>query len=132
MDKKLNLNLSLGKSAFSKLLKNLSWMFFLLFVVLLVLEGMEVQKSVALISELSQEPQAALPKHSSLDRIDFDTYNKNLQKEQNAQNFVPSGDIPYDPFNGIGTPQSGPIPTSTPVVIPIASSTLSTATSTGH
>jgi hypothetical protein len=129
MDKKFNI----GKFSIGKLFKNLSWLFFAVFLVLLVFEGLEIENSVGLVMQLNQAPQTALPKKNSLDRIDFTTYNKNLAKVQNAQNFTPSGGITYDPFNGIGTPPLPPAPaTSTPIIIPIATSTPSAASGTSQ
>ncbi len=51
-------NIEINFKSIGGLLKNLSWLFFAIFLVLLVFEVMEIQNSVSLVVLVNQEPAA--------------------------------------------------------------------------
>jgi hypothetical protein len=92
---KLNLNIDI-KSLQSRFVKNLSWLFFAGFLVLLIMECFEINQSVQIILNSNQQPAPASQEQGV--RINFDAYNKAVSKIQAGQNFVPSGGVASSPF----------------------------------
>jgi hypothetical protein len=122
--KNLNINFKFSKANFFGLFKNLSWLFLVVFLVLLAFEAVEIQTSVSLIIQLNQTPTAVIPKKNAVASIDFATYQKNLQRVQDAKNFTVTDGITYDPFNGLGSPPAPGSALGAPTSTPVTTSTL--------
>lgn len=84
------------KNLFGRLGKNLAWLFLALFLALLALEVLEVKKSVSLALSSGQQPE--IVSHQQGVRIDFNSYQKAIQKIQSAPNFVPDAGSVNNPF----------------------------------
>jgi hypothetical protein len=72
----------------SGLAKNLSWLFFAAFLLLLVLEAFEVNHSVQIILSANHNPPETVQQQGV--RIDFTDYNSILQRIEQAPNFTPT------------------------------------------
>ena len=96
MAKLPSLNSATLKIFFGKFLKNLSWMFFAAFLVLLVFEFFEVKSLVKLVLSVSQPP-APFSSQKGV-RINFENYNQVVGRIQQADSFVPTGGITKNPF----------------------------------
>ena len=104
MDLKSVTKINLSTDLFRKIFRNLSWVFFLAFLVLLVFEGFEVNKSVSLVLQVNQTPAvSATASGSHTNRIDFNAYNAAVQRIQSGQTFIASTTIANDPFSVTGT-----------------------------
>ena len=80
-----------------RLTKNLSWLFFGAFLLLLVLEAFEVKQSVQIILNANQVSAPVVQEPNV--RVDFTDYNTILQRIQQAPNFTPSASSSMpDPF----------------------------------
>lgn len=114
--------IKLSTGIFGKVFRNLSWLFFAAFLVLLVLEGWEINNSVSLVMQVNQTPDiGGAVGGNSANRIKFDAYNMALQRIQLGQTFVASTTQISDPFSVSGT-----------VAPPPAAAQPITSTSTGH
>lgn len=93
-----NISISLGglKNFSGKAVKNLSWLFFAVFLGLLVLEIFEIQNSTAIIFGVNQAPPVAGVEKGI--RINFDNYNAVVGRINQASAFTPSGGISKNPF----------------------------------
>ncbi len=87
---------------------NLSWLFFVIFLILICLEILEIKNSVSLI--LTVNKPAPLPVVSSdpSSRVDFSSYDQIIGRIQAAQNFQPTNAPTSNPFaDPTSTPLSG-------------------------
>ncbi len=87
-----------------RLTKNLRWVFFVIFLILAVFEITEINNSVQVALQAGKEPVAASKEKGV--RINFDDYNRIVQRIQEAQYFQPTGGIAADPFTSSATPVS--------------------------
>ena len=109
---KLNLSLN-PKQILSKLTQNLGLLFFVTFMILLVLEGVELKKSVDIVVNLNQEVPP--PVEVKGVRINFDNYNLVVERIERAETFRPTGGITKNPFNpeaSIDTSSPAPAPST--------------------
>jgi hypothetical protein len=133
MAKNINLKLSGIKISAAGVAKSLGWVFLGAFLILVVLEGFEINRSVQLIYAAGEEPPLVSQEKGV--RINFDNYNDVVNRIEQAPNFVPTGGIYTDPFHGNGqksgllnqiTPPT-PVPdltsTTTPTSTPTSTST---------
>lgn len=97
MDKNISIKLSDLKAYLSAASKNLGWVFFIVFIILLVFEGLEVKTSLGIVSNLNQQPPIASSQRGV--KINFETYQQIVKRLQSAQNFQPTGGI-LGPFFG--------------------------------
>lgn len=108
-----NLNLSGFKDIFGNFFKNLSWLFFVFFLMLLVLEIFEIKTSVGIIYNINQSP-TVVSKEKGV-RINFEAYNKVVNRIESVPNFQPSGGITRNPFaDSTPAPTQQPTPTPQP------------------
>jgi hypothetical protein len=120
MAKNININLGSLKDFWAKLVKNLNWLFFAGFLVLLVMEFFKLQTSVSVIMGVNQAPLNTVTQKGI--RINFDGYNQAVARIQQASTFTPTGGITNNPFSLTpiapvpATPQASTTPaaTSTP------------------
>ena len=91
---KLNLDI---KSLFLKLTKNLNWLFFAGFIILVIFEIVKISTSVQIILKSSQEPIVSVSKEKGV-RINFDNYNFSVNRIKAAGNFSPNINIRQNPF----------------------------------
>ena len=91
MDKNISIKLSDLKAYLSAASKNLGWVFFIVFIILLVFEGLEVKTSLGIVSNLNQQPPIASSQRGV--KINFETYQQIVKRLQSAQNFQPTGGI---------------------------------------
>lgn len=96
MKKNPPINFGLLKNFSGKLVKNLSWLFFAIFLVLLVFEFFKVQNSVAVINSINQEPPLVGVEKGI--RINFENYNQVVDRIQQASIFRPTDGITKNPF----------------------------------
>ena len=124
MSKNVTINLNSIKSLGGKITKNLTWVFFVIFLVILVLEITQVKNSVSIILGFNQEPVGAAQQQGI--RIDFNSYSQAVNRIQQAASFQPTGGITHNPFSlnqagvssasaltSTATPQSVTAPPST-------------------
>ena len=95
--KTINLDLKQFKNLSGQLAKNLRWVFFAVFLLMLVLEVVQIKNSVSIVSNVNQTP-VALGSEPGV-RINFDNYNKAADRIQQAATFQPTGGITNNPFN---------------------------------
>ena len=90
-----NLNIS---NLLGRLAKNLSLLFFALFLFIVLLEIFEVNKSLQIILSANKMPETQVA-HQGI-RVDFTDYDTILQRIQQAENFTPnaSSSTMPDPF----------------------------------
>jgi|GEM_PF-2354581 hypothetical protein len=111
--KKINLNSAGLKNFFEKFAKNLRLVFFAVFLLMLVLEAFQVKNSVSIIFNVNQAPPVQVTGQQV--RINFDNYNKAVERIQQAAVFEPTGGITNNPFNPSQTlPKPTPAASSTP------------------
>lgn len=96
MAKNISINLVGVKNFFGSLIKNLRWLFFAAFLFVLVLEAFQVKNSISVISNINQVPPIA--GHEKQVRINFDAYNKAVDRIQQTATFQPTGGITKNPF----------------------------------
>ncbi len=96
MAKDITINLVGLKNFFGKMTKNLTWLFFAIFLILLVLEGFKIQNSTAIISGINEAPPLTVVERGI--RFNFDNYKLALEKATQDANFVPTLDIQKNPF----------------------------------
>ena len=96
MAKNINLNLDGVKNFLGSLIKNLRWLFFAAFLLMLVLEIFEVKNSFSVVSNINQAPLVA--GHEKQVRINFDAYNQVVNRIQQAATFQPTGGVTKNPF----------------------------------
>lgn len=117
MPKNININLGSFKDFSAKLVKNLNWLFFAGFLVLLVMEFFKLQTSFLVIMGINQaSPNTVIQKGI---RINFDGYNQAVARIQQASTFQPTDGITNNPFSLtpiVPAPQASTTPnaTSTP------------------
>lgn len=128
MAKNINLKLTGIKISAAGIAKSLGWIFLAAFVVLIILEGFEVNRSVRLIYAAGQEP--LLPSQEKGVRINFDTYDEIVSRIEQAPDFVPTGGIYADPFHGNGQ-RNGPVIKTSPSVPTATTSPNSTTSPSG-
>ena len=107
-------NISL-KSFFGKFTRNISWLFFIGFLALVLLEAFKVNTSVQFIFQSNQEAPRPTPDKSV--RINFEGYDYVINRISEGERFVPSGGLVKDPFNSgapINQPNISPQPQSGP------------------
>src|SRR5580700_3844896 len=102
--KDIKLDLSSVKDVGAKFGKNLSWLFFAAFLLVVVFEIFEIKNSVDIALNVNQAPIAVQTQKGV--RINFDAYNQALSRIQEAQNFTPSATTTPDPFSV--PPPAGP------------------------
>ena len=84
----------------ARLAKNLSWLFFAAFLLVLILEAFEANQSVQIILSANKVSTPVVQEPNV--RVDFTDYNIILQRIQQAPNFSPSASSSMpNPF-GIG------------------------------
>jgi hypothetical protein len=84
------------KNNFNKLGKNFSWLFYLILIIVLAFEVIEVQKSVEIMLESKREP-AVMVKDKGV-KINFDDYNAVVKKIENGQIYQPPQNNVSNPF----------------------------------
>ena len=84
------------KNNFSKLGKNFSWLFYLIFVVLVVFEIIEIKQSVEIVLASRQEPEVVIKDKGV--RINFESYNVVVKKIEGGQSYEPPQDYVRNPF----------------------------------
>ncbi len=91
-----------------QLTKNLSLLFFVVFIILLIFEAIQIKKSVDIILNFNEEAAPMVAVKGV--RINFDNYNQVVKRIQDAENFRPTGGIRRNPFN-LGAPveESAPL-----------------------
>lgn len=102
--KKIEINFNSLKSLLAKGLKNLSWVFFGFFIILAIMEILEIKQSAQIILE-SNRPPAAVNAPKGV-RIDFKAYDKVVQRIESGNNYKPEAGTGKDPFN----PGAAPAP----------------------
>ena len=96
MAKNININLASLKNFFSGLVKNLRWVFFAVFLIMLALEIYQLKNSYSIIANINQAPAAAGSEKEV--RINFDNYDKVANRIQQAAAFQPTGGVTKNPF----------------------------------
>ena len=96
MAKNITINLASLKNFFSGLVKNLRWVFFTVFLIMLVLEIYQLKNSYSIIVNINQAPAVAGSEKEV--RINFDNYNQVVNRIQQAATFEPTGGITKNPF----------------------------------
>jgi hypothetical protein len=96
MAKNINLNLVGAKNLLGSLIKNLRWLFFAVFLLMLLLEIFQIKNSFSVISNINQAPPVA--GHEKQVRINFDNYKLVVDRIQQAATFQPTGGITKNPF----------------------------------
>jgi len=91
---KINFNF---KNLGQKLAKNLGWLFFAGFLLLVLFEAFEINASVQIILQSNEVPPA--PIVSKGVRINFENYNAVVERIEHGDSFIPTGGINRDPFN---------------------------------
>ena len=91
-----NIEFTGAKSFFSSQLKNLGWVFLSILILIFVMQALEIKKSVDVILSSNQETVAPVSKRGV--RINFENYDKVIDRIQNGQIFVPSHTITKNPF----------------------------------
>ena len=94
---KINISMIQLKNFAGKLGRNLSWLFFVVFLLILVAEIFEIQTSIKIIMDFRKEPQVAIKDQGV--RIDFTKYDQVVSRIKNAQNFEPSNSVNTNPFD---------------------------------
>ena len=94
--KTLHLNFDF-KNAALKLSKNAGVIFFVVFVILVILEAFEINTSLKM-TILFKQPDAPISSPKKGVRINFEEYNKAVNRIQAAKTFQPSGGIDTNPF----------------------------------
>ncbi|MBI5530054.1 MAG: hypothetical protein HY918_00960 [Candidatus Doudnabacteria bacterium] len=94
---KININIIAFKNFTNKLGRNLSWLFFVVFLLIIAAEIFEIQTSVKIIMDFRSEPQVAIKDQGV--RIDFTKYDLVVNRIKNAQNFEPSNSVTVNPFD---------------------------------
>ena len=94
---KIDLNLNSVKALAGKVTQNLSWLFFLAFLLVLLLEIFVVKTSIQLALKAGQAPQPVIANSKKL-RINFENYNAVADRIKQAANFKPSGGLTKNPF----------------------------------
>lgn len=92
----MNISIVTIKDYFAKFGKNLTWIFFAAFLILLLLEIFEIKKSVDIGLNLNKEP--VVVKGDKGVRINFEEYEKALKRIKDTENFVPTDSVLKDPF----------------------------------
>ncbi len=96
MPKNITLNFGDLKNFSGKLIQNLRWVFFAVFLLILALEAFQVKNSFSVALNINQE----VPVVGSVRevRINFDNYNQAINRIQQAANYVPTGGVTKNPF----------------------------------
>lgn len=96
MPKNITLNFGDLKNLFGNLIKNLRWVFFAGFLIILALEVFQIKNSFSVALNINQ----AVPVVGSTRevRINFDNYNQAVNRIQQAATFVPTGEVAKNPF----------------------------------
>lgn len=97
MQKNLKLNSEAVKNLLQRLSKNLSLLFLTLFLLLVIFEILEIQKSFNIVSNFRQEPQVVM--NNSGVRINFEGYDKVVKRIQDSQIYQPPGGVEINPFS---------------------------------
>ena len=101
------------KDFFSKFSKNLTWIFFSFFLLLVVLEVWVIKSSVDVALSLNEVRMPAKTEKGV--RIDFEGYKAAIKRIEGSKNFVHTSTLKIDPFT---TPTPTPIGSSTPLSLP--------------
>lgn len=94
--KKIEINMVTIKDFFAKFSKNLTWVFFAIFLLILVFEVFEIKNSVDIAMNLNQVLPAKVEKGV---RINFEGYDTAIERIKATSNFYPSGGVKNDPFS---------------------------------
>lgn len=97
MAKSVNLKNLDVKTLLKNVGKNLAWIFFGAFVVLVILELIEINHSAQIVVSSGKEPAVIIQPKGV--RINFNDYDSDVQRIQNAQFFTPSSTPIKDPFS---------------------------------
>ena len=95
--KQIQINLNTVKNLANKFIKNLSLLFFAVFLFLIVLEVFEIQISWQIISNADQQPVVTGGEKGV--RINFENYNKVVDRIEHSDSFQPTGGITVNPFS---------------------------------
>jgi hypothetical protein len=95
--KNVNIDFNTIKTFFGKQAKNLTWTFFVIFLILVVFEIFEVKNSVDIALNVNQAPPLVTAEKGV--RINFSQYETVVQRIEAAPNFVPDAPITQDPFS---------------------------------
>ena len=92
---KISKNLDI-KDVLSRFGKNTAWLFLLALLILCIFDALEIKKSVGVIFSANEAPPIFKAERDI--RIDFDGYNKVLQRKQDAQNYYSTTTPTVNPF----------------------------------
>lgn len=98
------------KDFFSKFGKNLTWIFFSVFLLLIVFEILAIRHSVDILTSLNEVKEPVRLEKGV--RIDFAGYEAAIKRIKSSANFTPTRTLQADPFT---TPTPTPIASSTPI-----------------
>ena len=98
MEKKSVKNLDI-KDVAAKLGQNMAWVFTACLILLILLEALQIKKSVDFVLTVNT-PAPAAPVQKGL-RVDFDGYNKVVEMKKDSQTFYPTSTPQTSPF-GLG------------------------------
>ena len=96
MAKNININLASLKIFFSGVIKNLRWVFFAVFLIMLVLEIYQFKNSYFIVFNINGPPPAVGSEKAV--RINFDAYDQVVSRIRQAATFEPTGGITKNPF----------------------------------
>jgi hypothetical protein len=94
--KNVEINLVTIKDFFAKFSKNLTWVFFAMFLLLVVFEIFVIKNSVNIALNLNEVTPTRTEKGV---RINFDGYKTAVDRIKATKDFYPSGGIRNDPFS---------------------------------
>lgn len=100
MEKKPLKNLDI-KDVIVKLAQNMAWVFVVCLIFIILLEGLQIKKSVDFVLSVNK-PAPAAPVQKGL-HVDFDGYNSVVQMKKDAQTFYPTSTPQVNPFQ-LNTP----------------------------
>jgi hypothetical protein len=122
----LNKNFSFSIHIPKSLQNNTKMIFWMVFGILLILEGFVLKNSISIVFSAQQD--VLTPVTGQGVRINFDVYKQDLQRMQNAGGFVPASEVSANPFDGTG--KGGLITPAVPTNTIVVTSTPVTATNT--
>ena len=89
-------NLNSVKNLAHKFVKNLSWLFFAAFLLLILFEILEINSSLQIILAVDQESTGIISDKGV--RINFKNYNLVVDRIEHSDSFEPTGGITKNPF----------------------------------
>jgi hypothetical protein len=93
----ININLNSVKDFLTKLSKNLAWIFFGVFLLLVLFEIFEINSSVQIFINFNKNSTPPPVKDKSV-RINFENYDAVVKRLENGNNFTPTGGVTKNPF----------------------------------